>query len=347
MIHFVAKVFFALFLLSMTNTERSLIAQPTPEHYHLIDTRMLGGEGGWDYLTFDEASRHLYISHATHVVVYDVDNMKIVGDIAHTEGVHGIAVASEFGHGFISNGKSNTVLMFDLKNLDTLMRISVGQKPDAIIYDPFSKTVIACNGGSENATIIDASTGRVKATIQLGGGPEFAVSDLSGNIYINIEDKNEVVKIDMKNFKVLHHWSLGAGEGPTGIAMDMKTHRLFIGCANKMMVIVNSENGKVIAKLPIGKGVDAVVFDAQKQEAISSNGEGTLSIIKEISKDKFEVAETVPTQAGARTEALDVKTHALYLVTSDFGLAPEPTKEHPHPRPSLLPNTFRLLKFGY
>jgi DNA-binding beta-propeller fold protein YncE len=322
-------------------------AQTGSEHYHVLTTLILGGEGGWDYLTFDDVSRHLFISHSTHVMVYEVDTRKIVGDIANTEGVHGIAIANEFGHGFISNGKSNSVLMFDLKTLDTLKRITVGGNPDAIIYDPFSKMVVVCNGKTENAMLIDASTGIVKKTIPLGGGPEFAVSDLNGRVFINVEDKNEVVEIDMKNSKVLHHWKLGAGEGPSGIAMDRNTHRLFIGCANKLMVIVNSDNGKILGKFPIGEGVDAVVFDPEKKMAISSNREGNLAIIREISADKFEVAETVTTQPGARTEALDEKTHDLYLVTSDFGPAPEATKEHPHPHPSIMPNTFRLLRYGY
>ena len=324
----------------------SVSAPGAAAQYHLISKTPLGGEGGWDYVTFDDAARRLYISHATHVMVYDIDNAKITGDIANTEGVHGIAIATEFNHGFTSNGKSNTVLMFDLKTLDTLKRITVGKKPDAIIYDPFSKCIIACNGGSDNASIIDAKSGDVKATIALGGGPEFAVSDGKGHVYINIEDKNEVVETDMKNFKVLRHWSLGSGEGPTGIAMDKATHRLFIGCANKWMVIVNSDNGKIIDKLPIGKGVDAVVFDPEKNLAISSNGEGTLTVVHEISPDKFEVSETVQTKQGARTEALDPKTHDMYLITADFGATPEATKEKPHPRPPILPNTFSLLRYG-
>jgi DNA-binding beta-propeller fold protein YncE len=321
--------------------------QTSSEHYHLLENITLGGDGGWDYLTFDNAERRLFISHGTRVMVYDIGNKKIAGEISNTEGVHGIAIANESGHGFTSNGKSNSVLMFDLKTLDTLKRIAVGVKPDAIIYDPFSKIVIACNGGSDNATLIDASTGNVKTTIALGGGPEFAVSDGKGHVYINIEDKNEVVDIDMKNFKVLHHWGLKGGEGPTGIAMDILTHRLFIGCANKLMVIVNSDNGKIVGELPIGKGVDAVVFDPEKKVALSSNGEGTLTVVKEINSDKFEVTETVSTLPGARTETIDLQTHDVFLVTADFGPAPEPTKEHPHPRPAIIPQTFKLLKYSY
>ncbi len=335
--------FLALFIFSSINAN----AQKATEHYHLLNKVSLGGEGGWDYISFDDSGRRLYISHATHVIVYDVDNAKVVGDISNTEGVHGIAFAPEFNHGFTSNGKSNSVLMFDLNTLDTLKRILVGQKPDAIIYDPFSKMIIVCNGKSENATLIDASTGNVKASIPLGGGPEFAVSDLMGHAYINIEDKNEVVDLDMKKFKVLHHWNLGGGEGPTGIDMDRKNHRLFIGCANKLMVVVNSENGKIISKLPIGIGVDAVIFDPKKSVALSSNGDGTLTVVREHTPNKFEVEENIVTQAGARTEALDQKTGTLYFISADFGPAPEATKDHPHPRPSILPNTFTLLKFGY
>ncbi len=315
--------------------------------YKLKGTTLLGGDGGWDYISFEETARRLYISHSTHVIVYDVDNSKIVGDIPSTEGVHGIAFAPEFNHGFTSNGRSNSVLMFDLKTLDTLKRITVGDKPDAIIYDPFSKTIIVCNGKSENATFINASTGKVTTTLPLGGGPEFAVSNGTGHVFINLEVKNEVVDIDMKKIKVLHHWKLAGGEAPSGIAMDKKAHRLFCVCANKLMVVVNSDNGKIVAKLPIGKGVDAVVFDEDKDVAISSNGDGTLTVVHESSPDKYEVAETVTTKAGARTEALDEKTHDLYLITADFGGTPEATKEHPHPRPSILPNTFSLLKFGY
>lgn len=334
---FSAFVFLSLLIISSQN----VVAQ-----YHLISKTPLGGEGGWDYITCDDAARKLYISHSTHVIVYDIEDGKIAGDIANTEGVHGIAIVSEFNHGFTSNGKSSTVTMFDLKTLDTLMRIKVGDKPDAIVYEPYSKCIICCNGSSENASIIDAATGKVKATIPLGGGPEFAVSDEKGHAFINIEDKNEVVEVDMKKFKVLHHWKVSPGEAPSGIAMDRVTHRLFIVCANKLMVVVNSKNGKVVSKLPIGKGVDAVIFDADKKIAISSNGEGTMTVVHEISANKFEVSETVHTQVGARTEAFDPKTHDVYLLSADFGPVPEATKDHPHPRPAILPNTFSLLRFG-
>jgi YVTN family beta-propeller protein len=317
------------------------------EHYHLLSSVMLGGEGGWDYVAFESAARRVYISHATHVMVYDADNAKIVGDIPNTIGVHGVAFAPEFNHGFVSCGKTNSVLMFDLKTLDTLKRTPVKKDPDAIIYDPFSKCIIACDGDDGCVSVIDAATGAVKKTIPLGGSPEFAASDENGHVYINLEDKGQVVDIDMKKFKVLHHWSLEGGEGPTGLAIDGKTHRLFSGCANKMMVILDAKSGNVLDKLPIGQGVDAVVFDPKKNLALSSNRDGTLTVVREVSPDKFEVVENVTTQPGARTEALDMKTHDIYLITSDFGAAPEATKDHPHPRPSIIPNTFRLLKFGY
>jgi YVTN family beta-propeller protein len=314
--------------------------------YHLIKKYPLTGDGGWDYVAYDNHAKRVYISHATHVLVFDADEEKIIGDILNTEGVHGIAFAQESGHGFTSNGKSNSVLMFDLKSLDTLKRITVGTKPDAIIYEPFSKSIIVCNGGSNNASVIDAKTGEVKHTVALGGAPEFAISDGKGHLYINLEDKNEVTDIDANKFKVLHHWKLSPGDGPTGIAMDKKTRRLFIGCANELMIIVNADNGKIVTKLPIGKRVDAVVFDPDKNLAISSNGEGTMTVVHETSPDKFEVRETVKTQPGAKTEALDPDSHCIYLITSDFGPVPEATKEHPHPRGAIIPNTFTLLKFG-
>jgi len=322
-------------------------AQETSPHYHLINKISLGGEGGWDFIAFEESSRRLFISHATHVIVYDVDNEKIVGNIANTEGVHGIAFAREFNRGFISNGKSNTVLMFDLLTLDTLKRIPVGENPDAIIFDPFSKKIIVCNAKSKNASVIDAASGAVVKTIDLGSGPEFAVSNEAGHIYINLEDENKVLDIDITTFTVVHHWSLSPGEGPTGIAMDKKTNRLFIGCANKLMMILDAKSGRVIDKLPIGKGVDAVVFDPEKQLAISSNGEGNLTVVHEISPNKFAVTDTIKTKTGARTEALDFSTHTLYLPTADFLPASAPTNEQPHPRPQAVPNTFRVLKFGY
>jgi YVTN family beta-propeller protein len=345
--HLTKNISYSIFFLLLFFTAPVINAQPGSEHYHLITSVPIGGEGGWDFLTFDDLGRRLFISHATHVVVYDIDNGKVTGDIANTEGVHGIAIANDIGRGFISNGKSNTVLMFDLKNLDTLKRISVGDKPDAIIYDPFTKIVVVCNGHSNNLSLIEASTGKVKATIPLTGNPEFAASDLKGKVFVNIEDKNEIAEIDMKKFKVLHYWKLDGGDGPTGLAMDIKNHRLFSVCANSLMFIVNSENGKIVSKIPIGKGADAVIYNPQKHVAISSNGDGTATVVKEINANKFEVAETVTTFKGAKTEALDTKTNDLYLITADYGPTPEVTAEHPKPKAPLLPNTFKLLKYGY
>jgi len=337
---------FILFLLCIESIPAHTFAQETG-HYHLLKQYPIGGEGGYDYLAFDNKAGRVFISHATHVVVFDVNAEKIVGDIPNTEGVHGIAFAQEFNHGFTSNGKTNTVLMFDLKTLDSLKRIPVGEKPDAIIYDSFSKCILACCGNSNGVSVIDAATGTVKTLIPLGGAPEFAVSNDKGHVYINLEDKNEVVGVDMKTFNVVRRMKLAPGESPTGLAMDEKTNRLFSGCANECMVILNVEKGKVVGTFPIGKRVDAVVFDSEKKVAISSNGDGTLTVVREITPDKFEVAETVKTQVGARTETLDPKTHNLYLVTADFSPAPEATKEQPHPRPTLIPNTMRLLKYGY
>ncbi|HZV12918.1 MAG TPA: YncE family protein [Candidatus Kapabacteria bacterium] len=315
--------------------------------YHLLKKYTLGGEGGWDYVAFDNSSDRIFIARATHVVVFDVNAEKVVGDIPNTIGVHGVTFAPKFNHGFVSCGKMNSVLMFDLKTLDTLKRIPAGIDPDPIIYDPFSKTILVCNGHGNSATVIDAATGNVKRTIELGSAPEYAVTDEKGKVFINLEDESKVVAVDMRTFKIIRRMNLASGKGPTGLAMDRKTHRLFDGCANERMMILNSDNGKIVATLPIGKDFDAVIFDPEKKLATCACGEGTLTLIREVTPDKFEVVGTLATQAGARTEAMNPKTHDLYLITSDLGPAPEPTKENPHPRPSIIPNTFVLLKYGY
>ena len=316
-------------------------------HYHLLKSYPLDEEDGWDYLTFDNSANRVYMACASHVEVFDLKEEKIIGDVPNTQGVHGIALAPEFNHGFASCGKTNTVLVFNMKTLDTLRRIRVGEKPDAIIYDPFIKSILVCNGNGKSLTIIDAKGAYVVATIPLGGQPEFIVSDGQGRVYINLEDRSEVVGVNLKNYLPYRRIKLAPGESPTGIAMDVKTNRIFCGCRNGKMIVVNPDISKIVAAIPIGKNVDAVVFDPDKHVAISSNGEGTLSIIREVTKDSFQLAETITTQPGARTETLDPKTHNLYLVTADFGAAPEATKENPNPRPPIIPSTVRLLKYGY
>src|SRR5512138_234474 len=214
--------------------------------YHLLKRIEVGGEGGWDYLTVDSAARRLYVSHATRVVVIDLDKGAVVGEIPNTNGVHGIAVAPELGRGFTSNGRDNNVTIFDLKRLSVLAQVKTGTNPDAIIYDPASRRVFAFNGRSNDATAIDAASGNVAATIALGGKPEFAVADGKGAVYVNIEDKSEVVAIDSNKLAVKAHWPLAPGEEPSGVAMDRQTRRLFVVCANKKMIVMNADNGHVV-----------------------------------------------------------------------------------------------------
>lgn len=314
-----------------------------PSGYHVTKRTVLGGDGGWDYLTVDSKARRVYISHATHVVVVDADTNAVIGDIPNTNGVHGIAIVPEVDKGFTSNGRDNAVTVFDLKTLKPIANVPVGRNPDAIIYDPFSKRVFAFNGASHDATAIDAKTNFVVGTIALGGKPEFAVSDEQGNLYVNIEDKNEIVRFDPIKLTVENRWSIAPGEEPSGLAIDRKHHRLFSVCGNKLMAIVNADNGKLITTLPIGDGTDAAAFDPETGFAFSSNGEGTLTVVHEDSPDKFTVVENVPTQVRARTMALDAKTHQVFLVSAEFGTAPAPTAQQPRPRAPMVPGTFTLI----
>jgi DNA-binding beta-propeller fold protein YncE len=311
--------------------------------YKVVNTYKIGGEGGWDYLVADAAARRLYISRATHVIVLDLDSGKNVGDIADTPGVHGIALAPELGRGFTSNGREGTVSVFDLKTLATVSKIKVGDNPDAILYDSLTKRVFTFNGRSQDATAIEAASGKVLGTIKLDGKPEFAVSDGKGEVFVNIEDKSELTAIDPNKLEVRAKWPLAPCESPSGLSMDKKNRRLFVGCENKMMAVVDADSGKVLATPAIGDGVDATTFDDETGLAFASCGEGVLSVIREDSPEKFSVAESVPTQAGARTLALDAKTHKVYVVTANFGPPPAATAENPHPRRSIVPDTFVVL----
>jgi DNA-binding beta-propeller fold protein YncE len=313
----------------------------------VIKTYKLGGDGGWDYLKMDSDSRRLFISRGSHVMVIDADSGKPVGDIPDTLGVHGIALAPEFGSGFTSNGREGTVTIFDLKTLNPISKVKdVGENPDAIIYDPATKRIFTFNGRSKNSTAIDAATGNVVGKIALDGKPEFAVSTGTGEIFVNIEDKSEMVALDPQNLKVKSTWPLAPCESPSGLAMDVKNRRLFAGCDNKMMAVVNADTGKVITTLPIGDGVDADRFDPENGFAYASCGEGVLTVVHEDSPDKFSVVQNVPTEPRARTMALDKKTHNVYLVTAKFGPKPAPTAQEPRPRPPVLPDTFEVLVVG-
>jgi len=308
---------------------------------------MIGGEGGWDYLTVDPEARRVYISHGTHTVVFDLNQNKIIGDISDTKGVHGIAIATDLGRGFTSNGQANTVTVFDLGTLKTISTINVpGQNPDDILYDPATKRVFTFNGRSHDATAFDAATGQLVGTVQLPGKLETAVLDGKGNIFVNVEDKNSLVELDSQTLAVKHTYSLAPCEAPTGLAMDTTHRRLFVGCGdNKMLAVVDADTGKVIATPPIGEHTDAEDFDSANGVIFASCRDGVLNIIHEDSPDKYTIVANINTEPGARTSALDPTTHHVFVVTSDF-LTPEPTKENPKPRVKSVPGTFRILELG-
>ncbi|MBV9342813.1 MAG: YncE family protein [Acidobacteria bacterium] len=314
---------------------------------HILNTYKLGGEGGWDYLKMDSDSRRLFISRSTHVMVIDADSGKPVGEIPDTPGVHGIALAPDLGRGFTSNGREGSVTIFDLKTLKPVGKVKeVGKNPDAILYDPASKRVFTFNGGSGDATAIDGASGNIVGKVPLDGKPEFAVTTAEGEVFANIEDKSEIVALDPKELKVKSRWGLAPCKEPSGLAMDIKNRRLFAGCDNKVMAVVNADSGKVITTLPIGDGVDANRFDPDEQLAFASCGDGTLTVVHEDSPDKFSVAQTVKTERGARTMALDTKMHRIYLVTAKFGPRPAATATQPRPRPAILPDSFEVLVVG-
>ncbi len=279
----------------------------------------VAGQGGWDYLTVDEAGRRLYVSHGTQVEVLDVDSGAIVGKVENTPGVHGIAVAHELGRGFASNGQSSTVTIFDLKTLKEIAQVPVGKKPDAIIYDPATSRVFAFNGDSSSATAIQAADGKVAGTVDLGGGPEFAVADNSGYVYNNIEDASVVLKINSRSLKVEQRWPTGPCASPSSIAMDRTNRPLFIGCRSKVMAVMNADTGNVITTLPIGDHVDATAFDPDSRLIFNSNGEGTITVIHEDGPDKYSIVQTVKTLPKAKTMALDPKTHKLFLSAAEAG----------------------------
>ncbi len=314
--------------------------------YKVVKTLKLGGDGGWDYLLVDPEAHRLYISRSTHVMVVNSDTYQVVGDIPGTNGVHGIALVRELGKGFTSNGRDNSVTVFDLQTLKPSKQIPVGKNPDAIIYDPAAKLIFTCNGASRDATAIDPKSETVKGTVALDGRPEFAVSDEKGHVFINLEDKSMIAEIDSRKLIVLARWPIAPAEEPSGLAIDRQHHRLFSVGSNKLMAVVDSETGKFVTTVPIGGGVDAAGFDPSTGLIFSSNGDGTLTVIHEDAPDKFSVVQTVPTQRGARTMTLDPKTHKVFLITAEFGPPPAPTAERPHPRPTIVPGSFTLLIVG-
>ncbi len=320
-----------------------LSGQARNSEYGIVNRFKLEGDGGWDYLTCDEPTGRIFVSHATVVQVIDGKTGKLLGTISDTPGVHGITIAGDLGKAYISNGRDSSVTVIDLKSLAFRSRIPVtGQNPDAILYDQFSHKVFVYNGRSSNASVIDAISDKVAATIKLDGKPEFSVTDGKGKIFVNIEDKSEITVINASTLKVEKVWSIAPGEEPSGLAFDRENSRLFSVCGNKLMVIVDALSGKVITTMPIGGRVDGAAFDPGLRRAYSSNGEGTMTVVQEVSPDEFKVLENVTTQPGARTIAINSQTHHLYLTTAEF----ETPATGQNRRPAIRPGTFTLLDIG-
>jgi len=316
------KTLFASSVIVLTLTlSIGLLAAPAPSDtgYSLTKKIPIPGQGSWDYVTVDEGARRVYVSHGTQVEVLDADSGAIVGNIPNTEGVHGVAVATELGRGFTSNGKSSTVTIFDLKTLKPIGSAPTGKKPDAIIFDASTSRVFAFNGESDSATAIDAATGKVVGTVDLKGGPEFAVADGKGYVFNNLEEENVLLKIDANKLSVEKRWPTAPCGAPVSMALDRKNRRLFVGCRSKVMAVINPDSGEVITTLPIGDHVDATAFDAERKLIFNSNGEGTITVIHQDSPDKYSVVETVKTAPKAKTMALDPKTHKLFLSTAENG----------------------------
>ena len=315
--------------------------------YRFLNEIPIGGEGGWDILTVDSAAHRLYLSHSSKVVVVDLEKNAVAGEIADTPGVHGFLPVPETATGFSTNGKENKSSVVDLKTLKTTSKIDTGANPDAFAYDAKRSEVYIFNHSGGSATVIDAKNAKVVATIQLGGEPEFAAcDDGTGRVYVNLEDKSEVAVIDAAKHEVIARWPLTPGEEPTGIALDAAHHRLFATCHNKMMEMLDTTSGKVVASVPIGAGVDGCAFDDATQLAFASCGEGTTTVAKEEGPDKLTVVQTLKTERSARTIALDPTTHRIYLPSAQFEPPATPSPGTSPTRPKMVPNTFKLLVYG-
>jgi DNA-binding beta-propeller fold protein YncE len=315
------------------------------EGYKVINKIKVGGTGGWDYVTLDNTNRRLYVSHGTAVEVVDPDAGKVVGRIDQLHGVHGIAIAADLGKGFITNGQSNSVTIFDLKTLAKTGEPATGKNPDAVCYEPKTKRIFAMNHSGNDATAIDARSGEVLKTFPLGPAPEFCAVDGAGKLYVNLEGSSEVVEIDAAKNEVSRRGSLSPAEAPTGLAIDVKNKKLFAACSgSKSMAVVDIPSFKVVATPAVGQGTDGAGFDAGTGLAFSSNGEGTLSIVK-LAGGKYDTVDTVTTERGARTMAVDEKTHRVYLLAAEYGPAPE-AKEGKKGRPPVVPDSFHVLVVG-
>lgn len=323
-----------------------LLAAPPAAGFHPLQTLPIGGAGGWDYVTLDASARRLYVPRSDRVLVLDLEG-KALGVIPGTDGVHGVALAPALDRGYASNGRGNSITIFQLSTLAVLAQVkATGEGPDAILFDPFTNRVFSFNGRGQNATVIDALKGEVVGTIPFGHKPEFAATDNQGHVFVNLEDSAELAVIDAKKLTIEQKWSLKPIEDPTGMAIDLQHHRLFIVGGNKLMAVVDANTGKLLATPAIGTGADAAAFDAELGLAFSSNGEGTLTVVRQDGPSQYSVLEQVPTRRGARTMALDPTTHRIYLPTAEYGPTPAATKENPRPRPAMLPDSFKVLVVG-
>ncbi len=319
-------------------------AAPAQPGYHLFRRVPLQGAVRWDYLTLDPARRRLFIAHDSEVTVVDPDWLTVTARIPGTQGVHGVALAPDLGRGYASDGRDSTVTIFDLASLRVVGRIGVtGRQPDAIAYDSVSRRVFTFNGGSGNATAIDAEMGAVAGTLPLGGRPEFAVADGRGRMFVNLEDRDSLLSFETRTLKPLARWPLAPCATPSALAMDRDRRLLFVGCRNRLLAVVDADHGAVLGTLPIGAGVDAVVFDPTTREVLSANGDGTLTVAAPDAAGRYQVVATMPTALGARTLAFDPQTRRIFLVTADF--APPPAGE-PQARPQAIPGTFALLVYA-
>jgi YVTN family beta-propeller protein len=342
-LRFVARSFAAVALLCCLLAAGHPIAAQQP--YKVIDSWKVGGDGGWDYLLADPQAHRLYITRGARVDVVDTQTGKLAGSIAGLHGTHGIAFDTAGKLGYISDGGGNAVVIFDRATLAAVATIAAGTNPDAIVFEPATQTVWAFNGRSNDATVIDAASRKVVATIPLPGKPEFAAVDGQGTVFVNIEDKNELVRLDAKTNKLTAEWPLAGCDGPSGLAFDVAGNRLFPVCGGKKMGVIDSKTGKVLATAEIGNGPDAAGWDAKHKLAFASCGEGVLSVV-DAGAPGYPTIETLPTQRSARTMAYDSAADRVYLVAAEYGPRPEATAANPHPRPPVLPGSFVVLVVG-
>src|SRR5208283_561586 len=330
------KPILALLLAAATIAAVPAFAQKS---YILADRVKLGGEGGWDYLTYDPGANRVFITRGNHVMVVDAKTLKPTGDIPDLSGVHGVALAPELGRGFISSGGDNMLVIFDLKTLKVLDKVKVGERPDGVLYDASAKRLYTFNAKSQDSTVVDAKSGKVVGTVPLGGKPETAVADGKGNVYVNIEDRSEIVRVDTVKFTVAEHYPMAGCDDPSALTFDAVHRRLFAGCASKIVAVVDPDAGRLVTTVDIGGGVDAGAFNPKTQQIFMSCGEGVLTVIHEDSPDKYSVVQSVPTAKGARTMALDAASNTVYTVTAQFDPTPPPQGQ----RRKMIPDTFELL----